>query len=215
MSSTAAKACAACSTKRRAVRQELCYTFSMTHPISTIAGDLGIILITGNMAAGKSSVAQALAERLPKSVHLRGDLFRRMIVNGRAEMIVSLSAEAERQLLLRYQLAADAAKRYVDAGFTVVYQDIIIGPALEDAIRSFQGYPLSVIVLCPRADVIVAREAARDKTGYSNQADIQAFDRVLRQQTPRIGYWLDTSELTIPETVEVILTNLAASAPAR
>jgi chloramphenicol 3-O-phosphotransferase len=187
----------------------------MTHPISTIAGDLGIILITGNMAAGKSSVAQALAERLPKSVHLRGDLFRRMIVNGRAEMIVSLSAEAERQLLLRYQLAADAAKRYVDAGFTVVYQDIIIGPALEDAIRSFQGYPLSVIVLCPRADVIVAREAARDKTGYSNQADIQAFDRVLRQQTPRIGYWLDTSELTIPETVEVILTNLAASAPAR
>jgi hypothetical protein len=30
----------------------------------------GVILITGNMAAGKSSVAQALAERLPQSVHL-------------------------------------------------------------------------------------------------------------------------------------------------
>ncbi|MEZ4664472.1 MAG: adenylyl-sulfate kinase [Caldilineaceae bacterium] len=29
-----------------------------------------IILITGLMAAGKSSVAQALAERLAKSVHL-------------------------------------------------------------------------------------------------------------------------------------------------
>ena len=46
----------------------------------------GIILITGNMAAGKSTVAQALAERLPMSVHLRGDRFRRMIVNGQAEM---------------------------------------------------------------------------------------------------------------------------------
>jgi predicted kinase len=45
-----------------------------------------IVLITGNMAAGKSSVAQALAERLPRSVHLRGDAFRRMIVNGRAEI---------------------------------------------------------------------------------------------------------------------------------
>ena len=42
-----------------------------------------VILITGNMAAGKSSVAQSLAERLPKSVHLRGDVFRRMIVSGR------------------------------------------------------------------------------------------------------------------------------------
>jgi deoxyadenosine/deoxycytidine kinase len=37
--------------------------------------DAQVILITGNMAAGKSSVAQALAERLPKSVHLRGDVF--------------------------------------------------------------------------------------------------------------------------------------------
>lgn len=43
-----------------------------------------VILITGNMAAGKSSVAQALAERLPQSIHPRGDVFRRMIVNGRA-----------------------------------------------------------------------------------------------------------------------------------
>jgi chloramphenicol 3-O-phosphotransferase len=45
-----------------------------------------IVLITGIQAAGKSTVAQALAERLPRSVHLRGDLFRRLIVNGRADM---------------------------------------------------------------------------------------------------------------------------------
>jgi chloramphenicol 3-O-phosphotransferase len=176
---------------------------------STAAGEQRIILITGNMAAGKSSVSQALAERLPKSVHLRGDLFRRMIVNGQAEMTFTLSAEAERQLLLRYQLAADAAKRYADAGFTVIYQDIIIGRALEDAISRFQGYPLSVVVLCPKSHVVAAREAARDKTGYSDQAAILAFDRILREETPRIGYWLDTSELTIPETVDAILSNLA------
>ncbi|MEG4147058.1 AAA family ATPase, partial [Microcoleus sp. Pol12B5] len=60
-----------------------------------------IILITGNMAAGKSSVAQSLAERLPKSVHLRGDIFRRMIVNGQAQMALNLSAEAYQQLQLR------------------------------------------------------------------------------------------------------------------
>ena len=48
--------------------------------------DPRVILITGIMAAGKSTVAQHLAERLPRSVHLRGDVFRRMIVGGRAEM---------------------------------------------------------------------------------------------------------------------------------
>ena len=52
--------------------------------------DPQIVLITGAMAAGKSSLAQALAERLPCSVHLRGDSFRRMIVSGRAEMTANL-----------------------------------------------------------------------------------------------------------------------------
>jgi adenylate kinase family enzyme len=47
---------------------------------------MSIIVITGIQAAGKSTIAQALAERLPDSVHVRGDLFRRMIVNGRVEM---------------------------------------------------------------------------------------------------------------------------------
>ena len=43
-------------------------------------------LITGVMASGKSTTAQALAQALPRCVHLRGDLFRRMIVTGREEM---------------------------------------------------------------------------------------------------------------------------------
>ena len=168
----------------------------------------GVILITGTMAAGKSSVAQALAERLPKSVHLRGDVFRRMIVGGRAEMTVQLSAEAERQLWLRYRLAARAADLYVQAGFSVIYQDIIIGPALATVIALYRPHPLSVIVLCPRPEMVAARDAVRDKTGYADQADVYAFDRVLRSETPRMGYWLDNSDLTITETVDCIVENL-------
>jgi adenylylsulfate kinase-like enzyme len=43
-----------------------------------------IYLVTGIMASGKSTIAQALAERLPRSAHVRGDTFRRFIVRGRA-----------------------------------------------------------------------------------------------------------------------------------
>lgn len=42
-----------------------------------------ICLTTGVMAAGKSTVAQRVAEALPKAVHLRGDIFRRMIAGAR------------------------------------------------------------------------------------------------------------------------------------
>lgn len=169
------------------------------------------------MASGKSSVAQALAERLPRSVHLRGDLFRRMIVNGRAEMGVALSTEAQSQLQLRYTLAADVARRYAEADFTVVYQDIVIGSALRDVVGSFQPFQPFVVVLCPRPDVVAARDQARGKTGYLDRAAVNAFDQVLRVETPRLGYWLDNSDLTIDETVARILAELSQSVanPAR
>jgi predicted kinase len=170
-----------------------------------------IILITGNMAAGKSSVSQAVAEQLPKSVHLRGDLFRRMIVNGQAEMTFDLSAEAYQQLQLRYHLAAMAARQYLQAGFTVVYQDIIIGSELAKMIDTFHDVPLSAIVLCPKPEVVAARDRARSKTGYADEAMVYAFDRILRTETPRLGYWLDTSNLTVAETVDHVLQYLAQS----
>lgn len=167
-----------------------------------------IILITGNMASGKSSVAQALAERLPKSVHLRGDVFRRMIVNGQAEMSVELSEEAVRQLHLRYELAVSTAKRYAEAGFTVVYQDIIIGQSLTEITATLAPFRLAVVVLCPRAEVVAAREQARGKKGYPDRAAVDTFDQVLHNKTPRIGYWLDNSDLTIEETVDHLLAHL-------
>ncbi|WP_437965810.1 AAA family ATPase [Sorangium sp. So ce260] len=167
-----------------------------------------IFLITGLMAAGKSTVAQRLAERLPRSVHLRGDVFRRMIVNGRAEMGFELSGEAEQQLRLRYRIAAASADLYVQAGFTVVHQDIILGPGLAEVVRCYAHRPLHVVVLCPRPAVVGAREAGRAKRGYQDASTILDFDRVLRAETPRLGLWLDTSDLTVEETVDEILARL-------
>jgi len=167
-----------------------------------------IILITGNMASGKSTVAQALAEQLPKSVHLRGDLFRRMIVNGRATMSSELSAEAERQLVLRFEVAQAVAQRYCEAGFTVVYQDIVVGETLAKTVEAFRSYPLSVIVLCPDAETIAEREAARTKIGYSSREEIDIFDRIPHVETPHLGYWLDNSHLSIDETVTAVRKQL-------
>lgn len=168
----------------------------------------GVILITGIMAAGKSTVAQNLAERLPKSVHLRGDVFRRMIVNGRIEMTPDYGQAALDQLMLRYRLAVTAAEMYCAAGFVVVYQDIIIGPVLRDVVEMFsEGQRLYVVVLCPAPEVVAEREASRDKTGYGDWTPAD-LDSDLRDNTPRIGLWLDTSAFTVEQTVDAILARL-------
>ena len=175
-----------------------------------------IILITGIMAAGKSTVAQALAERLPRSVHVRGDQFRRFIVSGREEMDgPQPTDEAVRQLQLRYKIAADTAISYAEAGFTVVLQDIYLGDDLPAMVQQLQPHPVHVVVLSPSRESVQARDAqrqeSRGKIAYQpGGIDVAMLDAAL-QQTPRIGLWLDTSYLSVAETVDTILQRMDKS----
>lgn len=164
-----------------------------------------IIVVTGIQAAGKSTIAQLLAERLPRSVHVRGDLFRRMVVNDRADMTPDPSEEAVRQLRLRHRLTARTCDDYFDAGFTVVAQDIVLGDHLTELIAQIRNRPLLLVVLAPSPASIAAREATRAKHAYDRWT-IDFLDRTLRTETPHLGLWLDTSTHTPTETVDEILT---------
>jgi chloramphenicol 3-O-phosphotransferase len=170
-----------------------------------------VIVVTGAMASGKSTVADLLAERLPRSVHVRGDLFRRMVVNGRVDMGPEASPEALAQLRLRYELAVDTADRYAGAGFDVVLHDVVIGPELTDFVDRIATPDRYLVVLAPSVAALEQRERERAKTGYTgfSPADL---DRVLRDDTPRLGYWLDSSDLSPAATVDAILANLPAAA---
>ncbi|MCW8098484.1 AAA family ATPase [Streptomyces tauricus] len=166
----------------------------------------GVVLITGIMAAGKSTVAQALAERLPRAAHVRGDVFRRMLVTGRAEYEPGAGpqSEAEAQLRLRYRLSAATADTYARAGFTAVVQDVVLGAHLTTYTELVRTRPLYVVVLAPNPEAVAEREAGRAKTGYGAWT-VADLDRGLRADTPRVGLWLDTSEQTAGQTVDAIL----------
>jgi predicted kinase len=170
-----------------------------------------ILVITGLMAAGKSTVAQSLAQRLPSAAHVRGDAFRRMIVSRRAELTPPLSAAGRTQLNLRHRLAALVADEYATAGITAVVQDVYLGDDLSHFLSLLRHRPIYLAVLAPRPNVIARRERARGKTGYG-QWSIAAFDTLLREQTPQLGLWVDNSDLSVEETVDAILSNLSGSA---
>ncbi|MEV0607622.1 AAA family ATPase [Polymorphospora rubra] len=172
---------------------------------TTVERPQAVVLLTGIMAAGKSTVAQALAERLPRSVHVRGDVFRRMVVNGRADMTPDTEEEARRQLRLRHTLTADVTDGYFDAGFTVVAQDVVLGAELPAMVARIRSRPLLVVVLAPSVAAVAAREAGRPKTGYGDWTPAD-LDAGLRAETPRIGLWLDTSAQTPEQTVDEILS---------
>ncbi len=165
-----------------------------------------IYLVTGLMASGKSTVAQMLAQRLVRAVHLRGDVFRKMIVSGRVEMSENASAEALSQLALRYRISVQVAVEYLRAGFDVVLQDNYYGQGLIDMLALLGGSPVRMVVLCPDVETVRRREAERNKVGYSGY-DVESLSEMFLRETPRIGFWIDSSDQTPEETVTAIMAH--------
>jgi hypothetical protein len=126
------------------------------------------------------------------------------VVGGRADMTPNPSEEAVRQLRLRHRLTAMTADEYFREGFTVVAQDVVLGEHLTELVGTIHARPLLVVVLAPRPEAVAARESARSKNTY-DEWTITQLDRGLREETPRLGLWLDTSDQTPEETVTEIL----------
>ena len=156
-------------------------------------------------------MADLLAIRLPRSVHIHGDMFRRMVVNGRADMTPNPSPDAIAQLNLRYDLAAMAADRYAEAGFDAIVQDVILSKDLADFVKRIASPDRYLVVLSPRVSALEWREEQRMKAGYVHFSP-DALDAVLQRETAQIGYWLDSSSQTPDETVQDILSNLSKAA---
>lgn len=163
-----------------------------------------IYLITGPMAAGKSTVARLVAHAFERGVHLEGDVFRRSIVSGREEMTPDRRPEALGQLRLRYRIGAAAADAYVDAGFSVALDDVVAGPLLEEYVAMIRSARCHVIVLLPSMAAVAQREAERHGTGYDRWG-LEDFYNGFVETTPRVGIWLDTTELTPEQTAAEIL----------
>lgn len=157
-------------------------------------------LITGIMASGKSTTAEALARSMDKCVHVRGDIFRRMVVSGRADMCENAPPEAIAQLNLRYDLSAQTARAYFGAGFSVVLQDNYYCEALPAMLERLKGLPVRTVVLCPDVETVKNREALREKKGYTGFS-VESLHKSFMEGTPRVGFWLDNSNLTENESV--------------
>jgi hypothetical protein len=169
----------------------------------------GVWLVTGVQASGKSTVADLLARHFDQAVHVRGGQFYRWAVRGWVQPGDARAGEARRLLDLRYRLSALVAGEYCAAGFCAVVQDNIYGPDVISWLRSVSARPRHLVVLRPSVAVVWERERQRHqatgKTAYRpGEFSVEQLDGFLAQ-TPRIGLWLDTTDLTAEETVAEIL----------
>jgi chloramphenicol 3-O-phosphotransferase len=158
--------------------------------------------------AGKSTVADLLARRFERSARVNADALQRLIVaGGRWPEQRAMSAEAARQLRLRLKHACLLATSFVDAGFTAVIDDIVIGERLDELLAELAGRRFVFVMLTPRLGAVMAREAGRGTQLWEAWG---WMDEEVRSHTRRLGLWLDTSNQTADETVDEILRRAPA-----
>ena len=114
------------------------------------------------------------------------------------------SEDALRQLRLRYRLGAVVADAYFEEGFTVALEDVIAGEMLREYVGIVRSRPLHVVVLLPSLAAVRTREDSRAAGGYRHWPIDDLYD-LFSTRTPRLGVWLDTTQLTPEQTVDQIL----------
>jgi cytidylate kinase len=171
-------------------------------------------LITGAQGSGKTTSADLLARRFERGTHVRGGQFYRWAVSGWVHFDDQAQPDEARRLLdLRYQLSAQVAALYTDAGFTCVVQDNIYGQDVMTWIGAVLPRMTHLVVLRPSVEVVAARDEARRRTtgkvAYRDGFTALLNDAHLTATPHHLGLWLDTSQQTPEETVVEILTRQA------
>jgi predicted kinase len=172
---------------------------------------VALFVISGVPASGKSTVARLLASRLDRAVYVPGDTIRAMVISGRADMTTDAGDAQLNQLLLRYQGALALAGVYLNAGFDVIVEDVIIGQVLRQFLGLVPVPEMHLVFLDPNTATLSERDANRTKTAYGERWNVRQLRDVLHMETARIGLWLDSTELTAEQTVDRILADLNAS----
>jgi predicted kinase len=169
-----------------------------------------IIAVSGLPGAGKSTTARLLAARLEPAAHVEADELQRMIVSGGVwpDGRREVSPAAAEQLRLRLRNACLLARSFREAGFTAVIDDIVAGPRLHQLLEELAGVPFSFVMLLPDFEIV------RERWRAMNSPFVDSFgwiDQEIRERTPRVGLWLDTTELDPEATVEAIVERLDAA----
>jgi len=165
-----------------------------------------MILIAGLPGAGKTTVARKLAEGFPRSVHLRVDELRKMMVRGHISPADAggWSDALAQQCLMESEAAIAMATCYTHRGVTVVLDDVALPPLLS---RAYAGNAaLHKVLLMPSLATLLARlEQRQDIYDATFSAAAPALHSMMVSRNKDGWTVLDNSRWDVEQTVGEIL----------
>ena len=169
-----------------------------------------VFVITGQLSAGKSTVAKVLLDRFPFGYHIDVDGIREMVSSGLASPL-EWTDETSRQFDLAIRASAALARVYADAGFAVAIEGGI-DPELVEASLTEHGLRgrMVGVVLHPRLEVALERNQRRQTKNFDTsilEDAMRQIDADVARDAARPGWHeIDNSDEPVESTVERVLS---------
>ena len=121
-----------------------------------------LVILSGPPNAGKSATAEALCQRYDRMLHIEMAVLRELLRMGRLRPHDE-TPEGRRQRTLFVEAACDMARRFLDAGYGVVIDDVILEDDLAAYCDGLAGVtqPVHFVVLLPGLEAVLGGEKRR------------------------------------------------------
>ena len=168
--------------------------------------------MTGAPGAGKSTVTRLVAQALGRSALLDAHSVGRMVVGSYVWPLGEPADEAAAQVRLVNKNVCALAVNFADAGFTPVIDWVIPdGQQLRTYSDALASHRLLLVVLDPGSDVCRERNEHRppeEQHFFDGYEELRSSMHGFRD----FGWWLNTSTLTVEQTVQQVLDESVARA---
>jgi len=163
-----------------------------------------VILVSGPINAGKTTVSRLLARRLPRTAHVEGDALRHF----------ASWMSLHESLPITLASLADVSRNFLHAGVHVVVDYLLSADQHAELVNLLEpeASALHTFVLAPPLHVAL-RERGRPLDAWERARIRELYDERIHE--PGFGVPIDTGELTAEQTVAEILAHLDAPAGGR
>lgn len=158
-----------------------------------------LYIITGPAGVGKSTISYEVGKKLKKSVVIEGDTIYNFFVGGRIKPWYKNAP-----LDLFWNNCIMLIKSYLENGYDVVFNYIISNENLDRLKETFKDYEIIFRCLLVDEKTIIKRDLLRPEDCQMHKRSIILLNEFKKYNYDK-KYIIDSSNLTIEETVEEVL----------